>query len=150
VIPVLLQQLELERVGDRIRRNPGLGLGFEAPDDQAADLLLEVGVAVRVAQHRQVGVDALERLGDDVEVLRRVQRHGHPGHRADLLGPLAGAVDHDLRLDVPVVGADAGHPTSPDDDAGHPDPLDDPRAPLPGTPGQGLGGVGRVGLAVPW
>ena len=109
VIPVLVEQLELERVGQRVGGDPGLGVGLEAADHQPADLLLDVGVAVRVAQHREVPVHPVDLLGDHVEVLGRVQRHGHPGHRADLLGPLAGAVDHHLGLDVAVVGADSCH-----------------------------------------
>ena len=110
VVPVLLQELELERVGQRVGCDPGLGLGLEPADQQAAHLFLDVGVAVRVAQHGEVAVHAAYLLGDDVEVLGRVQRDGHPGQGADLLGPLAGAVDHDLRLDVALVGADAGDP----------------------------------------
>ena len=58
MVPVLVQQRELERVGQLVRRDPGLGLGLEAADDQAADLFLEVGVAVGVTQDRQVAVDA--------------------------------------------------------------------------------------------
>ena len=33
VVPVLLQQLELERVGQRVGRDPRLGVGLEAADD---------------------------------------------------------------------------------------------------------------------
>ena len=107
MVPILFQQLEFERVRDLVRRHPRLGLRLEAADDQPADLLLEVGVAVGVAQDRQVGVHAVDRLGDDVEVLGGVQRHVDAGHRADLLGPLPGAVDDDLGLDVAGVGAHA-------------------------------------------
>jgi hypothetical protein len=78
VVPVLLEQLELERVGDRVGRDPRLRLGLEAADDEPADLLLEVGVAVRVAQDRQVAVDALDLVGDDVEVLGGVERARSP------------------------------------------------------------------------
>ena len=117
VVPVLVEQLELERVGQLVRGDPGLGLRLEAADDQAADLLLEVGVAVRVAQDRQVAVHALDLVGDDVEVLGRVQRDGDAAQGADRLGPLAGAVDDDLGLDVAVVGDDTGDPAVPGADA---------------------------------
>ena len=110
VLPVLVEQLELEGVRDLLGRDPGLGLGLEPADDQPADLLLDVGPAVGVAQDRQVAVHPLDLVGHDVEVLGRVQRHADAGQRADGLGPLAGAVDDDLALDVAVVGA---HPADP-------------------------------------
>ena len=139
VVPVLLEQLELERVGDLVGRHPRLRLGLEPADDQPADLLLEVGVAVGVAQHRQVGVHALDRLGHDVEVLGGVQRHGDPGQGADLLGPLAGAVDDDLGLDVAGVGAHAGHAPVARPARRGPGCCSTIRAPLlPGAPGQRL------------
>ena len=87
VIPVLAEQLELERVRQLVGRDPGLGLRLEAADQQAADLFLDVGVAVRVAQHGQVPVHAGDLVGHHVEVLGRVQRHGDPAHRADLPWP---------------------------------------------------------------
>ena len=69
VLPILFQQLEFERVGNLVRSHPGFGLRFEAADDQPADLLLEIGVAVGVTQDRKVGMDTGYGLGDDVEVL---------------------------------------------------------------------------------
>ena len=148
MVPVLVQQLELERVGQLVGRDPRLGLGLEPAHDQAAHLLLDVGVAVRVAQHGQVPVDPVDLLGDHVEVLGRVQRHGHPAHRADLLGPLAGAVDHHLGLDVAGVGADAGCRAVLGHNGGHPGPLPDRDAAVARAAGQREGQVGRVGPAV--
>ena len=148
MVPVLVEQLELERVGQRVGRDPGLGVGLEAADHQPADLLLDVGVAVRVAQDREVPVDPVDLLGDHVEVLGRVQRHGHPAHRADRLGPLAGAVDHHLGLDVALVGADAGDLPVLGQDAGDAGALADRDALVAGAPGQRGGQVGRVGPAV--
>src|SRR4029078_3220366 len=89
-------------------RSPRVGARLKPAAHQPADFLLDVGVAVRVAQDREVPVDPVDLLGDHVEVLGRVQRHGDAAQRAARLSPLAGAVDHDLRLDVPVAGADAG------------------------------------------
>ena len=151
MIPVFVEQLELERVGQRVGGDPGLGVGLEAADHQPADLLLDIGVAVRVAQDREVPVHPVDLLGDHVEVFGRVQRHGHPGHRADLLGPLAGAVDHHLGLDVAVVGADSCYGFScavGKQDAGDPGPLAHRDAFIAGAPGQRGGQVGRVGAAV--
>src|SRR3546814_1782954 len=72
---------------------PGLGLRLEAPHRQPADLLLEVDVAVGVPHHGEVRGHAVDLAGDDVHVLRRMQRHHDTAHPADLLGPLAGAID---------------------------------------------------------
>ena len=69
-LPVLVEQLELEWVGQLVWRDPRLGDRFEAPDEQTADLLLDVGVAVGVTQDRQVTVHPLDLLGDDIEVFR--------------------------------------------------------------------------------
>src|SRR6202034_1993192 len=101
----------------------GLGLGLEPADQQATHLFLDVGVAVGIAQDREVPVHAVDLLGHHVEVLSRVQRHGHAAHRADRLRPLAGAVNHHLGLDVTLVGPDAGHGAARVPDAGHPGTL---------------------------
>ena len=149
MVPVLVEQLELERVRDLVGRDPRLRLGLEAADDQPADLLLEVRVAVGVAQDRQVGMDALDLVGDDVEVLGGVQRHGDVDAGREGVGPLAGAVDDDLGLDVAV--ARCRTPTTDvvlGEDVEDPDVLDHPRAALPRPLGQRHGEVGRVGLAV--
>ena len=155
VLPVLVEQLELEGVRDLLGRDPGLRLRLEPADDEAADLLLDVGPAVGVAQDRQVAVHPLDLVGDDVEVLGRVQRHPDPGQRADRLGPLAGAVDDDLALDVTVVGA---HPADPpptgrgrvghDVEPGDPHPFPHRHPELAGALRQRLGDVGGVRRAV--
>ena len=151
MLPVLVEELELEGVRDRLRRDPGLGLGLEPADDQATDLLLEVGPAVGVTQDRQVPVDALDLVGHDVEVLRRVQRHPDPGERPDRLGPLPGAVDDDLALHVTVVGAHPAHPppagrgrVGDDVETGHPHAFPHLHPELAGPPRQGLGDVRGV------
>lgn len=126
VLPVLVEERELEGVRDAVGRHPRLGLGLEATDEQAAHLLLDVGPAVGVAQHREVPVHALDRLGDDVEVLGRVERDVDPGHRADGSRPLPGAVDDDVGLDVTVVGAHPGGPPVTRQHVGDADTLGDP------------------------
>ena len=120
VLPVLVEELELEGVRQVVGRAPRLRLGLEAAHDEAADLLLEVGPAVRVAHDRQVRVGALDRLGHDVEVLAGVQRHGHADQVAQRLGPLAGAVDDDVALDAAPVGLDRGDPPPLEREAGDP------------------------------
>ncbi len=92
LVPVLGQQLVLELLGYAVHA-PGLGLGLEAAHEQAADFLLEVDAAVRVAHHGQHRLHARDALGDDVEMLRGMQRHADARLRAELPRPLAGAVD---------------------------------------------------------
>ena len=43
---------------------------------------------------------AFDRLGQQIEMLAGIKRHGHPGHGADLAAPEPGAVDHLLAGDV--------------------------------------------------
>ena len=148
VVPILFQQLEFERVRDVVGRHPRLGLRLEAADDEAADLFLEVRVAVGVAQDRQVGVHTVDVLGDHVEVLGRMQRHVDACHRADLFGPLPGAVDDDLGLDVALVGAHTGGAPVVGENAGGPGLFDDAGAAHPRALGERERQVGRVGLAV--
>jgi hypothetical protein len=148
VLPILLEELEFERVGDLVRGHPGLGFRLEPADHQPADLFLEVGVAVGVAQDRQVGVHAGDGFGDHVEVLGGIQRHVHPRHGADGLRPLAGAVDHDLGFDVAGVGAHAGHPRTVGEHIEHADVLEHLGPTLPRPLGQRHRQVGGVGLAV--
>ena len=120
VVPVLLQELELERVRQRVGRDPGLGRRLESADDEAADLLLDVGVPVGVAQDGEVRVDARDGLGHDVEVLGRVEGDVDAAEEADGFRPLPGAVHHHLGLDGTAVGHDAGHPAVPCGHALHP------------------------------
>ena len=155
VLPVLVEQLELEGVRDLLGRDPRLGLGLEPPDDEATDLLLDVGPAVRVAQDRQARRDAVDLVGDDVEVLGGVQRHPHPGQCPDRLGPLAGAVDDHLALDVTVVGAHPADPTpaggrgvGDDVEPGHPHAFAHRHPELAGALRERLGDVRGIGRPV--
>ena len=152
MLPVLVEELELERVRDLRRRDPRLRDGLEPADHEAADLLLDVDVAVGVTEDRQVRVHALELVGDDVEVLGRVQRHRDADLVAEGLGPLAGAVDDDLGLDVTGVRPYAGHAPSACGlgrvDAEDPHPLVDADAVAARTLGEREGEVRRVGPPV--
>jgi hypothetical protein len=105
-------------------------------------------VAVRVAQDRQVGVHAIDRVTDHVEVLSRMQRYVHAGKRANLFGPLSRAVDDDLGVDVAGVGTHTGDPAALGENIDDADPLDDPGAAHPRPLREREGQVGRVRLAV--
>ncbi|CAB4737336.1 unannotated protein [freshwater metagenome] len=148
VVPVLVQQLELERVRELVGRDPGLRHRLEPADDEPADLLLHIGVAVGVAEDRHHPIDALDLVGHDVEVLGGVQRHVHAGHRADGLRPLPRAVHDDAGLDVALIGADAGDGATRHRHADNPGALEDPGPELARSAGEGLRDIGRVRRAV--
>ena len=148
VIPVLLQELELERIGQRIRGDPRLGLRLEAPHDEAADLLLDVGVAVGVAQDGQVRADTRNGFGHHVEVLGRVEGDVDPAQEADRLRPLTGAVHDDLGLNGSPVRDHARDPTVAGDDVRDARALRDAHAPHAGAAGQRRRHVDRIDRAV--
>ena len=88
------------------------------------------------------------RVGQQVVVLGRLQRHRDPGQRAELPGPHPGRVDHHLGLDPAGLGQHRGDPPAAGLDAGRGHPLDDPHAQLPGALGQRRGHAHRVGPAL--
>jgi hypothetical protein len=143
VLPVIGQQREREILGHAVHA-PRLGHRLEATHEQPADLLAHVDVAVGVTEHRQVAAHAVQRLGDDVEVLGGVQRHVDAGHAADVAPPQAGAVHHDLTRDVAVIRAHAGHDVAVARDTGDGHILDDRRAALSRALGERERGVDRV------
>ena len=125
---------------------PGLGHRLEGADQELAGVLLVVGALVGDPQHRQVTRHLGQRLGDDVEMLGRVQRH-RDADGGQLARPHAGG-EHDGRGgDRALLGHHADRPALLDQDADL-DALDDAGAALARTLGEGLGGVDRVGLAV--
>ncbi len=107
------EQAAVEVGGDPVVRRRGRGprqrLALVAAHDEAVDLLAVVDEQVRVAQRRQRRLAVLEhRLGHDVLVAHRHDRHAYADHARDLGGEHAAAVDDELALDVALVGADAG------------------------------------------
>ena len=139
----------MKALGDAVQ-GPGDGVGLVAAHDQAADILLKIGQAVRVAQGRQVRGDAVDGFGDEILVLDRLQGHRHTRKRADFAGPLAGAVDHHLAGNVARGGGDTDDPAVLHLDGADRAVFDNASATAPRALGQGLGDVGRVGLAVGW
>src|SRR5204863_492357 len=83
----------------------------EAAEDEAADLLLEIGAPVGIAERREAGDHAVDLLGDDVLVADRLQRHADAGERADLPRPHPGGKHHLLAGNEAVVRLDPGHAT---------------------------------------
>ncbi|CAI8290488.1 MAG: Uncharacterised protein [Rhodospirillaceae bacterium] len=138
MVEVLGQLVEAEIFGNA-RHPPGLGLGLEGAEHHLARVFLVVRALVRHPQHRHLG-QALDRLGDDVEVFAGVQRYGHPGHGGEVARPHAPAVHHHVGVDAAgfsvALVSDAGDGAVSLIDAGNFDALDDGRAHLPRTLGQ--------------
>ena len=153
MVPVALQQLELEGAGDAAG-GPRDGVGFVPTHHQAADLLLVVREAIGVAQRGEVARHLRgEGLGDDVLVLDRNERHVDAHRRAQRPGPLPAAHDHLLAFDAPrgTVRTSRDHRTH--DAVDHLDLCDlgvlaDGDSLHARTPGERHGDVARVGLSV--
>jgi hypothetical protein len=148
LVPVLVEQFKLEGARNGVHL-PGLGLGLEAPHDQAADLFLVVDEAVGVAHHRQHRMHAIDLSGDDVEVLGGVERHIDPGQCAELACPLPCAVHQHFAPHVTLAGPDTHSPSAFDDDPGDLDVFHDLHTAIARPFGQRHAQVRRVGLAVP-
>ena len=147
LVPVVFQQGEFEIVGNAVHA-PGFCFRLEAAHDEAADLLLEIDETIGIAHDRQVRMDTFDAAGDDIHMLRRMQRHADAAHLPDLARPLAGAIDDDLGGNRAPVGLDAGHLPLPCGNAGDAHPLDDAGAAIARALGKRLRQVGGVGLAV--
>ncbi len=100
MVPVLGQQLEFESFGNRVDV-PRLGLRLEPAHHDAADFLLVVEIAVRIAYDGHVGRDAGDRLRDQVEMLGGVERNRDAGKAAECARPLPRAIDERLARDRP-------------------------------------------------
>src|SRR5690606_25164462 len=131
-----------------VRRPPRFRIRLESTDDQPADFFLDVGVSVGVAQNRQLRMYAFDLIGNDVEMLRRMQRHSDPDRVRELFGPLPGAVHDVLRFDVTCVRTYAGDTPFAYVDPGHAGTFDDARAAHARTFGQRHRQIGRIRFAV--
>ena len=140
------------REGAVLRRavqGPGLGDGFEHPDQQAAALLAVVAVRLALLDHRhRLGRHAGDRLGEQVVVLGGLQRHGDAGLGRELATPQPRS-EHDLlALEVTTLGADADDAATVEDEVGDLGVLEDLHAALPGALGHRHRDVDRVGPAL--
>ena len=152
-VPLGREQLAVEVGGHGVERLRGGGPRGAAPlvtaHHQAFDLLPVVDEQVRIAQRRQrTGPGGEERLGDDVLVRHRHDRHPDSDEAGDLGGEHAAAVDDDLALDVTAVGAHTGDPPPVGRDRRDPRALRDPRPARPGRRGQRVAEPRRVDLPV--
>ena len=151
VVPILRQKLEFEIVRDGADV-PRFGDRLEATHDQAADFLLVIDVAVGVAHDRQVRAHARDRAGDDVEMLRGIERYVCSGQSAEFARPLSRAIGDRLAAHLSVAVAcavaHARDMAAFDDYSDELRILDDSHAAHPGTAGERLGQIGGIRLAV--
>ena len=123
----------MEALGNAVI-GPWLGVRLVAAHHQATDLLLEVDQPVGIAQRRQIRAHAVDRFGDHVLVLHRLQRHAHPGEAPERLRPQPGAQRHRLAGDLALSGEHARDPPALDPEPGHGAVLDDAHALLASSP----------------
>ncbi len=94
------------------------------------------------------GVAVPERLGDEVLVGHRDERHAHARHPPDLGRVHAARVDHHVGLDVAAVGLHAAHAPAAHVDPGHARVRVDVAAALARALGERVGEQARVEVAV--
>ena len=145
------QELAVEVGRDPVKR-PGSRIALVAAHAQSADLLAEVDEVVGVAELRKARVDALDRLGEEVLVGHRDDRHGHADQPGDLRGEHPAGVHHhvgaDLRSIAPVFDRHAGDPAAIRADGDDARLRSDPGAALPGAGSQRVGETRRIQPAV--
>ena len=147
MVVIVLEKVELPVVRN-VAHGQRLGVRLIPTHDQTADLLLEIGAPVRVADGRRVGGQPRHRLGHDILVADGLKRHLDPRHRAHLPRPLPGAVDDDLTADLALRGLHPGDPVARHGEPRHPHALEDLRAMHPRALGKALGDVGGARLPV--
>ncbi len=76
---------------------------LEAAHQQSADFFLEVDVAIGIAQHRQLAMNAVDAVGHDVVVLAGEERHRDVDLARHFARPLAAAQHDDFSIDAAVV-----------------------------------------------
>ncbi len=136
------------------RHLPRRRLRLEQADHHPAPFLAEVAVRGGVLEHRRVGTESVDRVGDQVVVLGRLVGDDQAVPRPELAGPHAGAVDDVLGLDVGGLARcargdpDPAHACAVGEHVLDRDALDDPHPQLPGALGQGGGDVDGVDPAV--
>jgi hypothetical protein len=94
MVEILRQLVELELLGDA-GHAPGLGARLEGAQHHLAGVFLVIGAFVGNPQDRQVA-EALDRFGDNVEMLAGMQRQRHARLRGKIAAPHAAAIDHDV------------------------------------------------------
>ena len=145
-------EVRLQQFGAEVPRDtsgaPRPRVGFPAAHRERTRFGLQVKAAVRVAQRRQSGGNALGLFGDEVLVLDGTHRHPGADHRRDFAAPHAGCIDHAFGVDFAGIGHDGRHPPPPRADRRHADTLDQGRVSPPRPRRIGIGKAGGIDVAV--
>ena len=154
-LQVLLEQLVLAVLGGAVHVAGG-SADLVGAEDQPTPLLAQVPGAVGLAQHshfrqsrRVAGLNLRVRLGHDVLVLYRNDRHVQAHHRPGAPREAPGGAHHVLADDVALVGVHAPLGAGGPGDSGHDGVAVNLRAPVPCTGGECLGQIRRLHVAVP-
>ena len=139
--------VETKVLGDAIH-GPGAGVGLEGADEEPARVVFVVGAGVVVAHDRKSSHQPRYRFEQGVVVLAGMQGHIHSDRRRQVPGPHAAAQHHAVRVDIAVFRGHAGDAAPCGTDVGDRQVLKDARAGGAGTPGQRVGDIHRVGVAV--
>ena len=145
-LPVLGEELPVEVRRDPVER-PRRRVALVAAHDQPARLRPEVDEQRGIAHRRHVGGEA-GRLGDEVLVRHRDERHVDSRERAELLREHPARVDDHLGLDRALVGDDAEDAAALDRDLGDAGVGVDLGAAAPRALGEREGELRRVDVAV--
>ena len=151
MVEIIVKEAELPIVGHIAAccgQIPRLGVWLIAAHHQPADLFLEIGAPVRVAQGGRIGCKAGDRIGDDVLMFDGLQRHRDARHRPDLPRPLARAIDHLFAGDRALGRVNSGDPRPLHRKARDADAFNDPRAMHPRALGKALRDVRGASLPV--
>ena len=150
VLVVLRQRVEFEVLGNAVH-SPGLRLGLESPKHHLSGIGLVVGAFVRHTEDGQMP-DAVNGLGNEVEVFAGMKRQRDSRARRKLPRPHSAAIDDQFRarvarfaVDLPI---DSRHLPIAFGDRRHSCALGDLHAPHPRAPSQRHRDVGRIALAV--
>ncbi len=105
VVDIWWQRGEGERLGDSLGavwhvHAPRLGDRLEPTDEQLADFLFEVAAAIRVSKHRHLRAEAVDGVGDDVEVLRGMEGYDRVNFGSKGSSPQAGGINDRVRPDL--------------------------------------------------
>ena len=121
---------------------------LEGTEQQLASVLLVVGAVIVIAHHWQARGHNVHRLGDDVEMFTRVQRHGDADAGGDLPRPHAAGQHHMVGGDIAGVRAHTDGAAIIDQDLSHLGLLEDLHAAVTRALGHGLGDADRIGLTI--
>ena len=107
MVEILRQGVKLEILGYAVHA-PRLGIRLESTKKNLASIFLVIGTFIRHPQHRQVRGQPVDPLGDNIEMLTGMKRHGDAGLGPDLARPHAAGIDNIIGFDRTLIGHHTG------------------------------------------